>query len=151
MKRLVLMTLAALIGLGSLSYGQEDPDTSKIRIGKKKYTVIIDDDKEIRIITDGDTEVVTRDIPERKPVRRHVRKMDGNWGGLEFGLTNFVNSDYQLELPAGAEFMEVKMANAGASTLISQRNHSVSYVTTLAWSPDLGWDTIAICSSMICH
>ena len=112
MKRLVLMTLAALIGLGSLSYGQEDPDTSKIRIGKKKYTVIIDDDKDIRIMTDADTQCVTRKIPERQPVRRHVRKMDGNWGGLEFGLTNFVNSDYQLELPAGAEFMEVKMANS---------------------------------------
>ena len=112
MKRVVLLALIALIGIGFNTYGQENPDTSKVRIGKKQYTIIIDDDKEIRIITDDNAKIVTEDIRGRKPVRKHVRKMDGTWEGLEFGLSNFVNSDYQLELPAGADFMEVKMANS---------------------------------------
>ncbi|MFO7617907.1 MAG: hypothetical protein R6V75_11725 [Bacteroidales bacterium] len=112
MKRVVLLALIALIGIGFNTYGQENPDTSKVRIGKKQYTIIIDDDKEIRIITDENDKVITEDIRGRKPVRKHVRKMDGTWEGLEFGLSNFLNSDYQLELPAGADFMEVKMANS---------------------------------------
>jgi len=110
MKKIALLASAALVLFGLNSYGQ-DPDTSKIRIGNKKYTVIVDDDKEIRILTEGDSNVVIREHrigKEHKPARR----MDGTWGGFELGVTNFVNSDYKMTLPEGADFMDLKVANS---------------------------------------
>ncbi len=110
MKRLVLFTMAMLIGLGTASFAQ-DPDTSKVRIGNKKYTIIVDDDKEIRIITDED---VTIDAPvvKHKVHKKKKHKMNGTWDGFEFGIANFVNSDYAMEMPAGADFLTPKMPNS---------------------------------------
>jgi hypothetical protein len=112
MKRITSLTIVALFLIGLSSYGQE-PDTSKIRIGNKKYTVIIDDGNQLNIITDKDKKVITEDLkgPEKKQHRSHHR-MDGMWGGFEIGLANFVNSDYKFTLPAGAEFMDLKVANS---------------------------------------
>lgn len=110
MKKIVLLASAALILISLNSYGQ-DPDTSRIRIGNKKYTVIVDNDKEIKILTDGDSNVVIREHrngKEHKPAHR----MNGTWGGFEIGVTNFVNSDYKMTLPAGANFMDLKVANS---------------------------------------
>jgi hypothetical protein len=110
MKKIVLLAAAALVLVGLNSYGQ-DPDTSKVRIGNKKYTVIVDDDKEIKILTEGDSNVV---IKERHIDREHkpVKRMNGTWGGFELGVTNFVNTDYKMTLPAGGEFMDLKVANS---------------------------------------
>lgn len=110
MKKIVLLAAAALVLVGLNSYGQ-DPDTSKVRIGNKKYTVIVDDDKEIKILTEGDSNVV---IKERHIDREHkpAKRMNGTWGGFELGVTNFVNTDYKMTLPAGGEFMDLKVANS---------------------------------------
>jgi hypothetical protein len=113
MKKIVLLAIAAVVLFGLNSYGQ-DPDTSKIRIGNKKYTVIVDN-KDVRIITDDNGNIATEDFRGDK---RHEHKhkyggrMDGTWGGFELGLTNFVNSDYKMTLPAGGEFMDLKVANS---------------------------------------
>jgi hypothetical protein len=111
MKKIALLALAGMIGFGINAYAQEDPDTSKIRIGNKKYTVIVDDDKEIRILTDEDTDVVVRERP-RFHHRRPARRMDGTWGGFELGLANLSNSDYQLKLPADAGFLDYDMTRS---------------------------------------
>lgn len=100
MKKAGLLCIAMLIAFGTSAFSQ---DTSKIRIGNKKYTIVVDDDKEIRIITDDDYK-----IRKRKPVRR----MNGTWAGLELGLTNFVNSNYQMQLPTGADFLDLRMGNS---------------------------------------
>lgn len=110
MKRIALLATAALVLFGLNSYGQES-DTSKIRIGKKKYTVIVDDDKEVRILTDDDTAINIEDNREHKK-HKPVRRMDGTWGGFELGLTNFINTDYKMELPADGQFMDLKVANS---------------------------------------
>lgn len=111
MKRILFFAMAFIIGFGCAIQAQQDPDTSKIRIGKKKYTVIVDDDKEIRIISDNEPEIVIGDN-HRKHKRQPARKMDGTWQGLEFGLTNFVNADNKMTLPDGADFMQLKLANS---------------------------------------
>jgi hypothetical protein len=111
MKKVALLALAALVLFGLNSYGQ-DPDTSKIRIGNKKYTVIVDDDKEIKILTDEDSKVIVEDHRTEKPSHHMGRRMDGTWGGFEIGLANFVNTDYKMVLPAGGEFMDLKVANS---------------------------------------
>jgi len=112
MKKVVLLAAAALVLLGLNSYGQ-DPDTSKIRIGNKKYTVIVDDDKQIKIITDEDEQVITEDIRgKRRHEHKTKRRMDGTWGGFELGVANFINTDYKFALPSGGEFMDLKVANS---------------------------------------
>jgi len=106
MKRFILFTLITLISFASSTYSQE-PDTSKVRIGNKKYTIIIDDDKEIRIITDDmniDNNIIVHHKKKKRP-----RKMNGTWDGLEFGLANFMNYDYTLDLPQNGGFMEPDM------------------------------------------
>jgi len=102
MKRLTFLMLALIVGLGSVM--AQNADTSKVRIGKKKYTIIVDDDKDIQIITDDkeyDDDIIVRHKKKKRP-----RKMNGTWEGLEFGLSNFMNSDYALDLPADGGFME---------------------------------------------
>jgi len=112
MKKIALLAIAALVLFGLNSYGQ-DPDTSKIRIGNKKYTVIVDDGKELRIVTDENNKVVTEDIRgDERHEHKSARRMDGTWGGFELGLANFVNSDYKMTLPEGADFMDLKVANS---------------------------------------
>ena len=112
MKKVVLLATAALVLIGLNSYGQ-DPDTSKIRVGNKKYTVIIDDDKEVKILTDQDSNVI---IDSHREGKKHEHstghKMNGTWGGFEIGLANFVNTDYKMTMPAGGEFMDLKVANS---------------------------------------
>lgn len=105
MKRLTLITVAFLIVAGSVF--AQDADTSKVRIGKKKYTIIVDDDKDIQIITDD--EDFDDNVIIREKQKKHARRMDGTWEGLEFGLSNFVNSDMNLNLPQDAGFMEVDL------------------------------------------
>jgi len=108
MKKIVLLALVAMIGFGLNALAQEEPDTSKIRIGNKKYTVIVDDDKEIRILTDEDSDVIIQDhkkFHRNKPGHR----MDGTWDGLEVGLANLSNADYKLELPDNAGFLDYRM------------------------------------------
>jgi hypothetical protein len=110
MKKVVLLATAALVLMGLNSYGQ-DPDTSKIRIGNKKYTVIVDNDKEVRILTDEDSSVGDESRHDRKE-HKPTRRMDGTWGGFEFGLTNFINTDYELDLPSDGQFMDLKVVNS---------------------------------------
>jgi hypothetical protein len=110
MKKVVLLASAALVLFGLNSYGQ-DPDTSKIRIGNKKYTVIVDDDKEVRIISDKDSKIIF-DEGRHEKKHRPARRMDGTWGGFELGLANFINTDYKMTLPEGAEFMDLKVAKS---------------------------------------
>ncbi len=111
MKRLILFSLAVLFTMGTYNFAQ-DPDTTKVRIGKKGYTIIVDDDKEVRIITDDDI-VLNDDVTVTHKVhkKKKPQKMNGTWDGMEFGFSNFTNPDYTLDLPAGAGFMEPKMLN----------------------------------------
>ncbi|MCD6333387.1 MAG: hypothetical protein J7L89_08950 [Bacteroidales bacterium] len=109
MKKFGVLLVFSVFLTGSALRAQQ-PDTSKIRIGKKQYTVIVDDDKEIRIITDDDANIVVQ--PKHKKHHRPVRRMDGTWDGLEFGLTNFMNSNHQLQLPDDGQFLDLKMGNS---------------------------------------
>lgn len=107
MKKVVLLALAGMISFGYIARAQEESDTSKIRIGNKKYTVIVDADKDIQILTDEDADVIVRE--KRSYHKRPVRKMDGTWDGFEFGLATLANSDMKLALPSDAGFLDYKM------------------------------------------
>ena len=111
MKKIVLLASAAIILFGLNSFGQ-DPDTSKIRIGNKKYTVIVDSDKAIKIISDTAQTIVLQEEEHAEKEHKHAKRMDGTWGGFGIGVTYFINKDYKMTLPAGAEFMDLKVANS---------------------------------------
>jgi len=75
----------------------------------------VDDDKAVRIITDeGDDNVVVR---ERVHKKKKMRRMNGTWDGLEIGVNNFLNSDYEMDLPANAGFMDLRVPNSWAVNL----------------------------------
>ncbi len=107
MKRFSLL-LAVLIGFGAAAYSQ-DPDTSKVRIGKKQYTIIVDDDKEVRIITDNDEDVKVHKIVSKK---KKMHRMNGMWDGFELGVNNFVNTDYQFDFLPEGDFMKLEVPNS---------------------------------------
>ncbi|MCX6225991.1 MAG: outer membrane beta-barrel protein [Bacteroidia bacterium] len=110
MKKIFLLATAAMVLVGLNSYGQ-DPDTSKIRVGNKKYKVIVDNDKEIKIITEGDSNTI---VKERHFGRSHDhgKRMDGTWAGFEMGLTNFINRDFQFKLPDNGTYMDLKVSKS---------------------------------------
>lgn len=120
MKRFTLIALVILFGLGAGANAQVS-DTSKVRIGKKEYTVI----------SDGDVKIYERDN------HKHKSKMNGTWEGLGIGLTNFVNTDYSMDLPADAGFMELDMGRSwGVNFNFAERslgviNNYVGIVTGL--------------------
>ena len=107
MKRFAIL-LAVLIGFGSAAFSQEQ-DTSKVRIGKKQYTIIVDDDKEVRIITDDDDGFAVR---ERVHKKKKMRRMNGTWDGIELGVNNFVNADYEFDFLPEDNFMKLKVPNS---------------------------------------
>jgi hypothetical protein len=45
--------------------------------------------------------------PEDAPKIHSKKKFKGHWGGFEFGLNNFVNSNQKMELPSDGGFMEL--------------------------------------------
>jgi hypothetical protein len=108
MKKIVLLALTGMIGFGLNTWAQEESDTSKIRIGNKKYTVIVDADKDIQILTDEDADVVIRE-KKHSHAKEPARKMDGTWDGFEFGLATLTNADYKLALPDDGKFLDYNM------------------------------------------
>jgi len=106
MKKLAFLLLALIIGTGALLKAQS-ADTSKVRIGDKKYTIIVDDDKKITIETDEMADDVV--IHEKVHKKRRPNRMDGMWDGFEFGFSNYLDADNQLNLPADADFMDISM------------------------------------------
>lgn len=118
MKRTALFTLTLIFLSGSII--AQEADTSKVRIGKKKYTIIVDDNKDVQIITDHDESTdsfVIRDTRSNHKKKKHVRRMDGMWEGIEFGFSNFANSDYGFDLPSEASFMDLDMTRSWAVNL----------------------------------
>lgn len=110
MKKIALLATAALVLVGLNSYGQ-DPDTAKVRVLNKKYTVIVDDEKGVKIITEGDSNKI---VKERHFDRKHDhgKRMDGTWAGFEMGLTNFINEDFKFDLPEDAQYMDLKVSKS---------------------------------------
>ena len=50
---------------------------------------------------------ITDNLDKDFNFKRKKRKFRGHWSGLDFGINNFTNSNYELALPAGGEFMDI--------------------------------------------
>jgi hypothetical protein len=80
------------------------PDTTVISIGSRT----------IRIIEkNGSTDVNIDREDRRTPARQHrPRPFKGHWSGLEIGLNNYMDSDFGVNTPPGAGFMELHAARS---------------------------------------
>ena len=55
-------------------------------------------------IEDLNEELTDMDLSKK---RRRKKEFRGHWAGLEFGINNYLNKDFQMSLPAGGEFMDL--------------------------------------------
>ena len=53
------------------------------------------------------TEVLVDMENDFNPFKSKKKKFRGHWTGLNFGINNFLNSNYEMALPAGGEFMDI--------------------------------------------
>lgn len=51
-------------------------------------------------------EIIEEAAKERK------KKFNGHWGGVDLGINSYLNADNTLDLPEGAEFLELKIPNS---------------------------------------
>lgn len=77
-------------------------DTTKVKWGNKKITIIDEDD-------DDDDDDYN---PFSKKNRHHDNSNFKNWTGLDLGVNGYVNNKASLNPPAGGEFLELNYAKS---------------------------------------
>lgn len=80
---------STLINIGDVSVEVYDGNATKITIGKNELEV--DDDGNV------------------KYKRNKKSRYDGHWGGFEMGVNGYVNKDRGFDMPAGYEFLDLRM------------------------------------------
>jgi len=80
---------------------EEGKDTTRIKIGNKGIEII--EDKE------GDTHINVKKLKddEKKETTNKKTKFSGHWSGLELGLNNYVNSDFNSGLDPSYAYMDL--------------------------------------------
>lgn len=68
----------------------EEPDTIRVRVGKKRV-IIVDDDEDVVFDSDDDDD----------------GKFEGHWNGLALGLNSYMKPDFETDLSPDANFMEL--------------------------------------------
>ena len=76
-------------------------DTTKIRVGKKNIMIIEDDDDKDFSWDDDDDFSWDDDDKDYKG-----KKFKGHWSGMELGLNNYLNNNYELQLPNDGLFIK---------------------------------------------
>ena len=82
-------------------------DATKVKIGKKGITINESGKEEIIKFDEYDNDDIFRDDDEDAPKKPSRKRFEGHWGGVEFGLNNFVTADQSFVLPAADYFMNV--------------------------------------------
>lgn len=90
-----------------------DGETLKIRLGDRGLTISEDGSLPVVKIDKYKDEFIYQDDEDNGDRRkRSRRRFTPHWSGVEFGLSNYVTSDYSFTLPAGDNFMDL---NTGKS------------------------------------
>lgn len=84
-------------------------DTTKLRIGKKNIIIIENDDEKDYSYFD-DEEYEGDDDDDDYDYKS--KKFKGHWSGIELGMNNYLNSDFELALPTGGEFLELNTSKS---------------------------------------
>jgi len=76
-------------------------DTTKFKLGNKKYIIIGDGD--------GEKEA---EVMNKKDSIRNYNDQFKHWNGIDLGVNGFMTFDNQLNVPLGAEFLELNYAKS---------------------------------------
>lgn len=113
MKKIGLILLSFIFAFSL--FAQKEKET-KIKIGKKKYI----------IVSEGNDEIVIKDIDElddidffdfddsfkfKKKSKKYLR-MNGHWEGLEIGLNTFANNEFDFAYPENIDFMDINTSKS---------------------------------------
>lgn len=120
MKKYILI-IAALFITGGTVWAQEaeeaakaksaKPDTTRLRIGKKKVIIINDD--LISIESDSTEYDYEWDWDDSTHTSHNYKKtFEAHWSGIDIGLNNVLNSGNTLDMPQGAEYLDIHMGNS---------------------------------------
>ncbi|MCP4313005.1 MAG: PorT family protein [Bacteroidetes bacterium] len=100
------------------------PDQTRVSLGKNEVIIVEENgdtvivglgSKGISIVEDGDgVQINVLDMEKKKSKhhKKHKKRFDAHWAGLEVGLNNYLTPDFSLVLPPGEEFMDL---NTGKS------------------------------------
>ena len=86
---------------------EDTADTTIIRLGKKEFTIVEKDDEVTidRYNTEtGETKRILES--EDNSPKKNKKSFKGHWSGLEFGVSDLLNSDFALQRPEGYEYLE---------------------------------------------
>jgi hypothetical protein len=112
---------------------EENRDTTKIRIGKKGLKIIEDGDGTTVEVVDED-EFDDSDDNEKE---RRGKDFKGHWAGLELGLNNYMNQDFNISRDENSEFMDL---NTGRSINVN--------INFLQYNLGLGTDKVGLTTGL---
>ncbi|MBE0655078.1 MAG: outer membrane beta-barrel protein [Bacteroidales bacterium] len=132
------------IGDGSLIV-EESQDTTRIRLGKKGVTIIEDENGTRVDWSDLEDEEEIEDTADSEDSEDEMEEDEGsktgkfkpNWSGLEVGINNYLNSDFNMELAPENSFMDL---NTGRSW-----NFNLNF---LEYGLGLGTDKVGIVTGL---
>jgi hypothetical protein len=97
MKKVYVIACLALIGMGALAQN-ENPDTTRINLGETEVLII--KTKKGTIMVEGDSEKIdTIDASGNDDKPRRKYSNDGNWSGIDFGVSMLTNAAMQTSFP----------------------------------------------------
>ncbi len=80
-------------------------DTTTIQLGNREIRIIDVNGK-------TDISILEKNSRENSGIFRHRRPFRGNWQGIDFGLNNYLNSDFSTSLAPEEDFMELRAARS---------------------------------------
>ncbi|MBI4646052.1 MAG: hypothetical protein HY738_05500 [Bacteroidia bacterium] len=138
MKTLAILSGLSIIMIFSVSAFSDNPDTTRVKVGKKKI-IIIDQNDEIAAIEE-DTTVYDFNIDEESQDTCETEHFSGHWFGVDIGLNNFVNSSYELALPKGAEYLELNTGKSwGVGVNILEKSFNI-YQEQMGFVTGIGFE-----------
>ena len=94
------------LGKNEVIIVEENGDTVVVGLGSKGISIVEEDDG-VKI------KVIDMEEKRSKPSnKKHKKRFNPHWAGLELGLNNYVTKDLSMVLPPGEEFMDL---NTGKS------------------------------------
>lgn len=93
--KLVITSIFAFLLFGALN-AQEDPDTTRLKLGGKEVIIVSPKGSDVKVI-EGDT-------INAEPEEDDLKSIEAHWAGIEFGPTMLLNSSMKSSFPNNPEW-----------------------------------------------
>ena len=128
------------IGKDEILVVEEDNDTTRIRFGNRGITIIEGPDGTTIDLNrfNKDTDVaVKKDKNQNFGDEKPALRFKPNWAGLEWGINNYVNSDFSMNLGSESSFMDLRSSRSW--------NFNINF---LEYGIGLGTDKVGLVTGM---